>query len=103
MDSRREAIGDAAENPAAAADAEQHARQDLAGLSARVAARLPRSAPPLVAAGALVFGWLILRRRRKSRSHLTADARAGPRPARPAGLASRTRTTAQSGCPRACG
>ncbi len=69
MDSRREAIGDAAENPAAAADAEQHARQDLAGLSARVAARLPRSAPPLVAAGALVSGWLILRRRRKRRSH----------------------------------
>jgi len=87
MDSRREAIGDAAENPAAAADAEQHARQDIAGLSARVAARLPRSAPPLVAAGALVFGWLILRRRRKSRSHPAPDARAATGPAGSSGLA----------------
>jgi hypothetical protein len=65
MGTKREANGEAVENPAAVADAEQHARQDIAGLSARVAARLPRSARPLAAAGALVSGWLILRRRRK--------------------------------------
>jgi hypothetical protein len=53
------------ENPAAVADAEQHARQDIAGLSARLAASLPRGARPLAAAGALVSGWLILRKRRR--------------------------------------
>jgi hypothetical protein len=56
---------EAVENPAAVADAEQHARQDIAGLSARVAARLPRSAPLIAAAGVLISGWLILRRRRR--------------------------------------
>jgi hypothetical protein len=65
MVTKREAIGEAVENPAAVADAEQHARQDIAGLSARVAARLSCSARPLAVAGALVSGWLILRWRRK--------------------------------------
>jgi hypothetical protein len=65
MGTRQAATGDAAENPAAAADAEQHARQDIAGLSARVAGRLPRGARPLAAACALLAGWLILRRRRR--------------------------------------
>jgi hypothetical protein len=65
MGTKRGAVGEAVENPAAVADAEQHARQDIAGLSARVAERLPRSAPPLAAAGVLVSGWLILRRRRR--------------------------------------
>ena len=64
--------GEAVENPAAAADAEQHARQDIAGL----AARLPRSVPPLAAAGVLVSGWLILRRRRRRADavHVTGPA-----------------------------
>lgn len=54
------------ENPAAVADAEQHARQDIAGLRARVTERLPRGALPLAAAaGALISGWVILRRRRR--------------------------------------
>ena len=61
MGTKRGPVGEAVENPAAAADAEQHARQDIAGL----AARLPRSAPPLAAAGVLVSGWLILRHRRR--------------------------------------
>jgi len=67
MGIRRSAAGEAVENPAAVADAEQHARQDIAGLRARVAARLPCGARPLAAAagGALVSGWVILRRRRR--------------------------------------
>jgi hypothetical protein len=69
MGTKRGPVGEAVENPAAAADAEEHARQDIAGL----AARLPRSAPPLAAAGVLVSGWLILRRRRRRADaiHLT--------------------------------
>jgi hypothetical protein len=67
MSNRRSAAGEAVENPAAAADAEQHARQDMAGLRARVAARLPRGARPIAAAagGVLISGWVILRRRRR--------------------------------------
>ena len=67
MGPRRTAVGHVVENPAAVADAEQHARQDIAGLRARVAARLPRGARPLAAAvgGALVSGWVILRMRRR--------------------------------------
>lgn len=65
MGTKRGTAAEAVENPAAVADAEQHARQDIAGLSARVAARLPRTAPPLAAAGVLISGWLILRRRRR--------------------------------------
>ena len=62
MGTRRTPVGQAVENPAAAADAEQHARQDIASL----AARLPSGARPLAAeAGVLVSGWLILRRRRR--------------------------------------
>jgi LPXTG-motif cell wall-anchored protein len=58
--------GVAAETPAATADAEQHARQDIAGLSTRLGTRLPRGTWPLAAgAGILVSGWLILRRRRR--------------------------------------
>jgi len=65
MGTKRGVAGEAVENPAAVADAEQHARQDIAGLSARVAALLPRSAAGLATAGALLSGWLILRRRRR--------------------------------------
>ncbi len=65
MGTKRGVARETVENPAAVADAEQHARQDIAGLIARAAARMPRTAPPLAAAGALVSGWLILRRRRR--------------------------------------
>ena len=72
MGTKRGPAGEAVENPAAVADAEQHARQDIAGL----AARLPRSVPPLAAAGVLVSGWLILRRRRRRADavHVTGPA-----------------------------
>jgi hypothetical protein len=62
MGTKQGLIAGSVENPAAVADAEQHARQDMAGLSARLAARLPHVAPSLAAAGALASGWLILRR-----------------------------------------
>lgn len=62
----KQAIGEAVENPAAIADAEQHAWQDIGGRSARLAARLSRGAAPLAAgAGVLLSGWLILRRLRR--------------------------------------
>jgi hypothetical protein len=61
-----QATGGDVENPAAIADAEQHARQDIAGRSARLTARLSRDAAPLAAgAGVLLSGWLILRRLRR--------------------------------------
>jgi hypothetical protein len=66
MSTNRVAVGETVGNPAATADAQQHARQDIAGLRARLAARLPRgAAAPLAAAGVLVSGWVILRRRRR--------------------------------------
>ena len=60
MNGGREAAGRARENPAAAADAAQHAREEIAGL------RVTRRARHLVRwlavpAGALA-GWLIVRR-----------------------------------------
>ena len=62
----KQATGGDVENPAAIADAEQHARQDIASRGARLAARLSRGAAPLTAgAGALLSAWLILRRRRR--------------------------------------
>ena len=66
MSSKRAATGETVENPAATADAEQHARQDIAGLGDRLAAWLPRGAAPLAAAaGALLSSWLIRRLRRR--------------------------------------
>jgi len=65
MDAGREVLAEP-ENPAAAADAEQHARQEIAGLRARVAARAPGFArAAAAAAGVLVSGWLIRRWRRR--------------------------------------
>jgi hypothetical protein len=54
------------ENPAAAADAEQHAREEIAGLRARMEALVRAHARPLVATAgvAAVSGWLIRRWRR---------------------------------------
>lgn len=54
------------ENPALAADAEQHARQEVAGLRYRVLRRGRDSAGPLAAAGGvLVSAWLLRRRIRR--------------------------------------
>jgi hypothetical protein len=58
-----------ADNPGALADAEQHARQEIAGLRSSSGEALRRAAgyawPGAVAAGALLSGWAIRRRRRK--------------------------------------
>jgi hypothetical protein len=62
MDSAGEVPPETMENPAAVADAEQHARQEIAGLRARAAGYLR---PAAVAAGLLVSGWLIQRWRRR--------------------------------------
>jgi hypothetical protein len=54
------------ENPAVAADAEQHAREEIAGIRARAGARMAGWARPLAAAaGIVVSGWLIQRWRRR--------------------------------------
>jgi hypothetical protein len=63
MDSGRNVLAEATENPAAVADAEQHAREEIAGFGARVAARAREYAGPAAAAaaGIVVSGWLIQR------------------------------------------
>jgi ApbE superfamily uncharacterized protein (UPF0280 family) len=65
MDPARDALPETTENPAVVADAEQHARQEIAALSTRVRARVARVAgavAPLAAvAGIVVSGWLIRR------------------------------------------
>jgi hypothetical protein len=67
MGTTRESGAETAENPAAAADAEFHARQILAGVRERTAYRVRAAGavPAGVAAAALALlgGWLILRRR----------------------------------------
>jgi hypothetical protein len=50
------------ENPAIAADAEQHAREEIAGIRARAAGW---ARPLAAAAGIVVSGWLIRRWRRR--------------------------------------
>lgn len=66
MGTKRVAVGQTVENPAAVADADQHARQDIAGLGGRLAAWLSHGGAPLAAgAGVLLSGWFILRRRRR--------------------------------------
>ena len=66
MEAGQEVLAEPVENPAAVADAEQHVRQELEDLRARVARRaggyvVPRAA----AAGIVVSGWLIRHWRRK--------------------------------------
>lgn len=57
---------DAPENPAVVADVEQHAREEIAGIKARVGARAVGYARALaVIAGIVVSGWLIQRWRRR--------------------------------------
>jgi hypothetical protein len=50
------------ENPAVVADAEQHAREEIAGIRARAAGW---ARPLAAAAGIVVSGWLIRRWRRR--------------------------------------
>jgi hypothetical protein len=67
MDSGLDLLPEPTENPAAVADAEQHARQEIAGFGARVAAGAREYAGPAAAAaaGIVVSGWLIRRWRRR--------------------------------------
>jgi hypothetical protein len=66
METGQEVPAEPMENPAAAADAEQHVRQELAGLRARAARRAGGYVRPLAAAaGIVVSGWLIRHWRRK--------------------------------------
>jgi hypothetical protein len=68
MDSARGVLPETTENPAAVADAEQHAREEMAEFRARAGARAAEYARPLAAAasaaGIVVSGWLIRRWRR---------------------------------------
>jgi hypothetical protein len=66
MEAGQEVLAEPMENPAAVADAEQHVRQELAGLRARAARRARGYVRPLaVVAGIVVSGWLIRHWRRK--------------------------------------
>ena len=66
MEAGREVLAELVENPAAVADAEQHVRQELRGLRARMAGRAGGYVAPLAAAaGIVVSGWLIRRLRRR--------------------------------------
>jgi hypothetical protein len=68
MDAAREAPGDALENPAVTADAEQHVRQEIAGLRDRMAGRAAGHTRAAAAVtGIVVSGWLIRHWRRKRR------------------------------------
>jgi hypothetical protein len=65
MDSARDVLADTSQNPAAVADAEQHARQEIAAIRTRVRARAAGAAgavgPLAAAAGIVVGGWLLRR------------------------------------------
>jgi hypothetical protein len=66
METGRDVLAETTENPAVVADAEQHAREEIAGIRARAGARLAGSARPLAAAaGIVVSGWLIQRWRHR--------------------------------------
>ncbi len=55
-------MGPAPENPAAAADVEQHAREEIAGLEAGVARRARHLVRWLAVPAGALAGWLIVRR-----------------------------------------
>jgi hypothetical protein len=65
MDSAGDVLADTTENPAALADAEQHACQEIAAIRTRVRTRVARAAgslrPLAAVAGIVVSGWLIRR------------------------------------------
>ncbi|HUA28469.1 MAG TPA: hypothetical protein VMC03_06260 [Streptosporangiaceae bacterium] len=63
MDVAQKAAAEPMENPAAVADAEQHARQEIAGLRHKAA----RYARPLAAAAGVVASGLLIRRWRRRR------------------------------------
>jgi hypothetical protein len=63
MDAAQKAGAEPMENPAAVADAEQHARQEIASLRDRVA----NYARPLAAAAGVVASGLLIRRWRRRR------------------------------------
>jgi hypothetical protein len=63
MDGGREAAGRARQNPSAAADAEQHARESIAGLEARVTRQARHLVRWLAVPAGALAGWLIIRRR----------------------------------------
>jgi hypothetical protein len=62
METGRDVLAEETGNPAAVADAEQHARQEIAGIRARAATW---AQPLAAAAGIVVSGWLIQRWRRR--------------------------------------
>jgi hypothetical protein len=71
MDSAQDVLADTTQNPAALADAEQHARQEIAAIRTRVRARAAGAAgaarsagalrPLAAVAGIVVSAWLIRR------------------------------------------
>jgi hypothetical protein len=65
MDSAQDVLADTTQNPAALADAEQHARQEVAAIRTRLRARAAAAAgslrPLAAVAGIVVSGWLIRR------------------------------------------
>ena len=63
MGTEREALSEAGENPAAAADAQQHARHEIAGLEASAARRVRHLVRWLAVPAGALAGWLIVRRR----------------------------------------
>jgi hypothetical protein len=66
MEMGRDVLAETTENPAVVADAEQHAREEIAGIRARAGAWVAGHARPLAAAaGIVVSGWLIQRWRRR--------------------------------------
>jgi hypothetical protein len=66
METGRHVLAETTENPAVVADAEQHAREEIAGIRARAGAWMAAHARPLAAAaGIVVSGWLIQRWRRR--------------------------------------
>jgi len=70
MDTGRDALAETTENPAAVADAQQHAREEIGGIRARAGARVAGWArPAAAAAGIVVSGWLIQRWRRRRGRH----------------------------------
>jgi len=63
MGTEREALSEAGENPAAAADAQQHVRQEVAAVEASVARRVRHQLRWLAVPAGALTGWLIARRR----------------------------------------
>jgi hypothetical protein len=62
MDVAQEPLAEPMENPAAVADAEQHALEEIQGLRARLAGY---AGPVAAVAGLIASGWLIRRWRRR--------------------------------------